>query len=133
MTQEIVYQNREIDQPNPLAAEESSSTAPVQDSKKDTQKSPPADPKIKILLFLGILIIVLFLISFIIAQVRTSSQKNTPLTTPTPVTVLTPAPTDIPQTSIPDELKSQFDQIDTNNQTEIDFSPPQFDTTVGEK
>jgi len=124
MNQDLVYQNREMGELNPLAPTQSPSE-PTSPTKK------PADPKTKLLIILAIFITIIFIISFIF-----SLLKRTPTPTPaneqTAVPTLNILPTDIPNIAIPTEFRDQFDQIDRNNKTNVDFIPPQIDPNIGQ-
>jgi hypothetical protein len=121
MNQDILYQNREIGNSNPLTG----TASPVKN-----KFQLPSDPKIKILLISGMVIIFLLITSAIVSLSRKSSSQ-TGSATPTPTAISASAPTEIPDSAIPTELKSKFDQINKYNQTNIHFSPPQIDSKIG--
>jgi hypothetical protein len=121
MNQDVLYQNREISEPNPFT----DTIPPVKN-----KLSLPSHPKIKILLILGIFIVLIFMVNiFISLSQKTAFPAGS--VTPTPTTISTPQPTEIPNSAIPAELQSQFDQIDKSNQTDINFPPPQIDSKIG--
>lgn len=126
MNQDLVYQNREMGDLNPLA--------PTENSNPPESISPPqklTNPKIKLLVLLAIFITIIFIISFIF-----SLLKRTPTPTPADEQIAVPTlnifPTDIPNIAIPTEFRDQFDQIDRNNKINVDFTPPQIDPNIGQ-
>lgn len=114
-----VYQNLEQSQLNP------------QSPPPKLVLPQPKDPKIKLLMILGIIIVILLIISALVSFTR----KKQPPTFPRPKTTPTESiirPTDIPEASvIPQELKNQFDRADSDNQININFPPPQIDPEIG--
>lgn len=124
MNSDIPYQNQDATSPNPFHTD---SSAPVAAKKFIL----PTDPKIRILLILSIVCIILLIFSAIVSLFRSKAPSLN--NNPTPTAIVTPKPTDIiPEiNTIPPELKSKFDQIDANNQTNIDFAPPQIDPDIG--
>ncbi len=129
MTQEIIYQNKDLTNVNPLPPEPIGETE-TENSKK-TSVSSPLPKKTKLLIILGIFTVVLIVLSFLVAQIKSSKTSVQSVVTPIPIPILTPAPTDIPETNIPQDLREKFNQIDTLNQTKVDFPPPQIDAKIG--
>jgi hypothetical protein len=122
----IPYQNREIGEINPLLRSQEI------DLPVDTKTSkPPLSPKIIILIILGAIIVLLLIISLIISLVNHSPKTASP-SKPTPSSSFTESPTDIPNSAIPTEFREKFDQIDQNNQTDLNFNPPQIDPNIGQ-
>jgi hypothetical protein len=125
MNQDLSYQNRDASQLNPLAPAEKS--VPPADDKSTPL---PINPKIKILIILGIIIVILLITSLIVSLVKKSVPSPPAITsTSTPSSILTP--TDTPNSALPSKFQEKFTQIDHNNQTEISFPPPQIDPSVG--
>lgn len=125
------YQNPEIEVRNPFATTQVPEIN-TQPSKPPSKKfSLPNDPKIKLLIILGVIILFLSLISVVITAIRKSQLKPSPVK-PTPtMTYTTPVPTDPPTLSMPPEINTQFENIDTSTKKNIQFDPPQIDPDIG--
>jgi hypothetical protein len=115
----LTYQNQDLDNINPLQTDQSK------------KFSLPKDPKIRILIILGIIVVLL-----LIASIFTSSSKKTvrppariiPTITPN----ITPLPTEITDiSSLPLEIKKNLEDVDIKINTSIEFNPPQIDTEIG--
>jgi hypothetical protein len=124
-----VYQNQELDNLNPLQTKEDREI--VKKTFKFLGLSISEDPKIRLLIILGIIVVLL-----LIASIITSMSRRTPTAparvSPTPSPNVTPLPSEISNlTRLPEDLKTKFKAIDDNINTNIDFSPPQIDTEVG--
>lgn len=126
MNQDIPYQNREIGAPNPLVP-----TADPDSSIETKSPKLPLNPKIKWLIILGVFIALLLLVSLIISLLKNIPQI-TSIPTPTPPAFSDLSPTDIPNSAIPTKFRDKFDQIDQNNQTDLNFNPPQIDPNIGQ-
>ena len=126
MKSDVIYQNREMSNPNPLAPTEK--TKPTDNS--ETPKIP-SNPKVKWLIYLVIFIAFLLFISLIASLV-----KKTPLTSPNSKPTTSPdiilTPTSPPNIAIPTSYQDKFNQIDQDNQTDIKFDPPQIDPNIGQ-
>ncbi len=128
MSTESDYQNPDINSNNPLS--------PVLEQSLNSQnllaKYLPKDPKLRIIVILGIITLGLLIVSLIVTKIR---QLNPPLVSqPTPTPINTPVPLGPDQTgysSIPDKYKVNFDIIDKEIQTEINFNPPQITDDIG--
>ena len=131
MTPETSYQNQDLISTNPLLNELTPNTAESPSPKKFFI---PQDPKIKILMVLGIVLFILSILSLVMLVVKTNSNTNQPLLPqPTPTTIITPVSTTSPvNPNIPENIRSKFDQIDKNNQVNPSFDPPQIDTSIGQ-
>jgi len=113
-----LYQNFEMNNPNPLAPE-NPTPAP--------KLSLPKNPKIIILLVLIVMIIILGLISLFTTSLRQQSPTIKSKPTASPVS---PIPT-LNDQNIPPIYRDQFHQIIEEIQTEETFLPPQIDTDIG--
>lgn len=127
MNSDIPYQSLDLSNQNPLKVDDLS----VSDSKK-TKFAIPNDPKIKLLIILGGITFVLLVLSLIVTAFR--SSRPTTNSKPIPNVITTPKPTEVIEdiNNIPPDLKTKFDQIDQQNQTNINFPPPQIDPTIGQ-
>ena len=119
MRNDIPYQNREISKPNPLA--------PVEEK---PVVSTPTNPKTKLILILASVIIVLLITASIISAIK-KNQISSPIPTPTPSLVTKPTDTPLTDSQMPSDLKAKFDQIDSHNQTDSYFTPPQIEPNIG--
>ena len=121
--EEISYQNIDTPNTNPLTPE----VSPV----KKTKRSFPKDPKIRLLLVLGIIVLVLLVLSLVVSLFRpkTPSPGSNITVTPTSKPVISPTQTNI---GIPTQFVEKFNQIDKQINTTEDFLPPSFDQTIGQ-
>jgi hypothetical protein len=87
------------------------------------------DPKIKLLLILGIILIILGILSIIVTITRKKPISTINVPTPTPAITVIPT---IKESNIPTQFIDKFDQIEKKLQIDEDFSPPQVDTTIGQ-
>lgn len=136
MTADNPYQNLDIGARNPFAPIDPEPTIDPQDKPKSSPKSNksfqmPSDPKLKLLIILGVTIAVLSLLSLIVTVVRKSQLQPTVRPTATPAPTHPPEATPTPDVSIPIEITDKFNKIDRNTQVIIDFQPPQIDPDIG--
>ncbi|MBI2465365.1 hypothetical protein HYV64_04450 [Candidatus Shapirobacteria bacterium] len=123
------YQNQDLDNLNPLQTKEDQEM--VSKKFKLFGWSIPEDPKLRLLLGLGTVVLLLLIIAMI-----TSFARRTPRApgrvAPTPTSNVTPLPTEVADTRrLPQDLKDKFHEVDNNVNTGINFNPPQIDTEVG--
>ncbi|MFA5895099.1 MAG: hypothetical protein WC851_04960 [Candidatus Shapirobacteria bacterium] len=123
------YQNQDLDNLNPLQTKEDQEL--VNKKFKLFGWSLPEDPKLRLLVGLGAVVLLLLLLAMI-----TSFARRTPRApgrvTPTPTPDITPLPTENPDTTkLPQDLRDKFQEVDNNVNTGINFNPPQIDTEVG--
>ena len=126
MNQDLSYQNRDMGNLNPLVPPPEV-TPPI----KSDLPQPPLNSKTRLLVILGVFTGCLLLISLVASLIK-NTNRPTPLATPTLTPDLTPTPTIDPNSEVPAEFKDKFYQIDQSNQTDINFIPPQIDTTIGQ-
>lgn len=124
MNNEIIYQNSETNQDNPLA--------PVTGTETNNPKSKfslPQDKRLVALIFLGGLIVILLIISLIVTSLR---PKTGTVSLPqiTPTSMPTPIPT-APTTNIPVQFQPQINSLEQNLQPSTDLNPPEIDDTIG--
>lgn len=131
MNPDSTYQNQDLNSNNPLLTEASSTLAKTPTSNKFQL---PQDPKIKILIILGIIVLMLSILSGVIFVVKkNSTTTQTPIIQPTPTAVVIVEPTITTiNPNIPENIRNKFEQIDKNNQVNPSFDPPQIDTTIGQ-
>ena len=126
MNEETSYQNQDLNNVNPFQPRV---TTPEVE-KKAKKFAIPNDPKIKLLIILSGIVAILLVLSLIVTVVRNSKPKISSQAIPTSTPI--PQPTDIPDnTSVPQDLFTKFDEVNKNTQVNINFDPPQIDTTVG--
>lgn len=122
------YQTPDISQQNPLQTEQDKQVL-----NKKTQLfglNLPQDPKMKLLLILGAVIVVLLVLSLFTTKRRTPRAPSR--VNPTPTSNVTPIPTEISDiTKLPDGLKEKFQNADNQVNSQVNFAPPQIDTEVG--
>lgn len=123
------YQNQDLDNLNPLQTPEDK--AEYDKHLRLFGISISNDPKIRLLIGLGVIVVLL-----LIASIFTSASRRTPKAptriTPTPTVEITPLPTEITNiTKLPEELTTKFSQIDSNINSSVNFNPPQIDIEVG--
>ncbi len=123
------YQNQDLDNLNPLQTTEDKEI--VQKKFKLFGWSLPQDPKLKLLVILGGVVVFLLIISLITTLSR-RTPKPPARVSPTPTPNITPLPTENPDTTkLPQETRNKFQEIDNNINTGINFNPPQIDIEVG--
>ena len=131
MTSDFPYQNQDLGTRNPFTPVEAEPTETHSEPTKPTKFKIPSDPKIKLLLVLGIIIIILSILSLVVTAIRKSQLKGPVVrATPTPAAI-TIQPTETPIITIPLDLNAKFEKIDKNTQTDIQFTPPQIDPDIG--
>lgn len=123
------YQNQDLDNLNPLRTKEDQEM--ISKKFKPLGLSLPEDPKLRLLVGLGAVVLLLLIIAMI-----TSFSRRTPRApsrvAPTPTANITPLPTENPDTTkLPQDLRDKFQEVDNNVNTGINFNPPQIDTEVG--
>jgi hypothetical protein len=129
MRTEIAYQNRDQSDLNPLVTPENSTDQITDNTKK---LNIPKDPKIKILIIMGVIVLILLIISIFVTAIKKSNPKPTSQPTPTPVNTPSPlGPDGTGNSNIPESYKTKFDVIDKKNQTDVNFNPPQITDDVG--
>ena len=114
---EKLYQNIDFPQNNPLD---------IGEVLPDTSEKKPLNPKILLLIILGVIIFILLLLSIIVTQVR----KNQIPATPTPVPIVA-TPT-INDSLIPTQYQENFKNLEKSFEMDPDLPAPQIDITVGE-
>lgn len=120
------YQNIDIPQNNPLNFPQAEDV--VLTPKK---KIPLNNPKIIILLVLGVIIIILLITSLVVSLLRQSTPKNT--STPTPT--FTPSEIPLPTTYsslIPSIYQANFKELEESFNHDIDLEPPVIDSEIGQ-
>lgn len=122
-----LYQNIDAPSSNPLEQELSQ----PQEKKKinifEALKNIK-DPKIKILLILGIVLIILLALSLIVTVFRKKPTIEQ-IAVPTPIPQISPVPTRT--SNIPIEFIDKFNQIEEKLKLNEDFQPPQIDSETG--
>lgn len=123
MSSEISYQNRDLDNLNPF-------TPRANTTDLEVKNTPKSDPKVRLLVILGIIVVILSVLSLAVNILR--RRQSTVGSDTVPTITSAPLPTDIPDSvSLPADLKTNFDNLNKSTQTSINFDPPQIDTTIG--
>jgi hypothetical protein len=119
---DLIYQNQDQSSQNPIAP----------DSIQPTLNLPKnIDPKVKLLIILVVVTVILLIVSLIVTSVRKRQPRTFVRSAITP-TQFQVKPTDIPEASvIPPAIKEKFDAVDSQNQININFPPPQIDPDIG--
>lgn len=121
--QENLYQNIDISQNNPLDIGETQNITPT------PKISKKLNPKIIILIILGIITILLLALSLVITSLRhTSVIPKTSQITPLPTEI--PLPTSS-SSLIPEIYQEKFRTIENNFQNDLNLEVPPIDTEVG--
>lgn len=122
-----LYQNIDVPSSNPLEQELSQPQEKKKTNIFEALKNIK-DPKIKILLILGIILIILLVLSLIVTVFRKKPAINQ-LAVPTPIPQISPVPTKT--SSIPTEFIDKFNQIEERLKLNESFTPPQIDSETG--
>ena len=116
---EKLYQNIDLPQNNPLD---------IPDEITEITEKKPLNPKILLLIILGIIIFILLLLSLIVTQMRNKNPNIQNIPTPIPVTNM-PTPND---SLIPSPYQESFKNLEKSFEEDPDLPAPQIDITVGE-
>lgn len=117
---------QDLDQPNtnPLAVDLDSTD--ITPAKKTFNF--PKDPKVIVLIVMGIIILILLVLSLIIGISRQPHPNTTPPVSITISPTLIPSPETI---NVPTVYQQQFKILDSAIQEKINFPLPQIDPSVG--
>lgn len=124
-----LYQNIDIPSTNPLEPESSQILEKTKKTGILTALKNIKDPKIKMLLILGIILIILLVVSLIVTLFRKTPSIVKEKINPTPIPQITLTPTKT--SSIPPEFVSKFNQIEEKLKLDENFEPPQIDSETG--
>ena len=113
---DISYQNREMGDQNPFVPTNVPKT--------------PIDSRLKLVIALVVFIFILLILSLVATVIR-KTPPSIPINQPTP-TLPIASPTGSPNSAMPTEFQEKFNQIDQDNQTNINFPPPQIDPQIGQ-
>lgn len=116
--EEKLYQNIDLPQNNPLKIPE--------DFPKETKKKP-LNPKIILLIALGIFIFILLIVSLIVTQIRQQNPNTNAVPTIVPITA-TPTNND---SLIPTQYQEDFKNLEKSFDEDPDLPAPQIDIEVG--
>ncbi len=122
--EEKLYQNIDIPQNNPLEVKEEKI---VEETSINTERKP-LNPKILLLIILGVIIFILLILSLIVTQIR-KNPSNLPKVTPTENPIIsTPTPND---SLIPSPYQESFKEINQSLNQDPDLPVPQIDPKIG--